>query len=95
MTEPNRADTKAALARLTEEGKAIILTRPAQVATVLDGSLEECARLAAENAELRERLQAIRQTVFPYLREPNQRGDLARDVEAEADPQPEPGEVTP
>jgi hypothetical protein len=27
--------------------------------------------------------------VLPHLREPGQRGELARDVEAEADPHPE------
>jgi hypothetical protein len=95
MTERNLADTKAALARLADEGKAIILTQPAQVASVLDGSLEECARLAAENAELRERIRAARQDVFPLLRVTGLIGELARNVEAALDPQPEPAEVTP
>jgi predicted transcriptional regulator len=62
-----------------------------RLGVVLDGSLEECARLARRVAELEERLTAIRQTVFPHLREQTRRGELARDVEAEADPHPEPG----
>jgi hypothetical protein len=86
VTERNLADTKAAVARLVERGQAIVLPDPVHVGAVLDGTIE---RLMAENAELRERLRAIRQTVLPHLREPGQRGELARDVEAEADPHPE------
>lgn len=48
------------------------------------------ANVFAERDELRRRLAAIRQTVAPHLTEQTQRGELARDVEAEADPHPEP-----
>jgi hypothetical protein len=89
VTDFAKADAKAALARLEEERKAIIVTRPAQLASILDGSLEECARLAAENAELRERIRAARQDVFPLLRTTGLIGELARNVEAALDPHPE------
>jgi hypothetical protein len=91
------SDIAAKLAKLAEDGTLVHLTDPMPLGVILDGSLEECARLAHRVAELEERLRAIRQTVFPYLRERTPHGEstrrreLALDVEAEADPHPEPG----
>jgi hypothetical protein len=90
------SDIAEQLAKLAEDGTLVHLADPMRLGVVLDGSLEECARLAHRVAELEERLRAIRQTVFPYLRERTphgeltRRGELACDVEAEADPHPEP-----
>jgi hypothetical protein len=87
VTEPNLADTKAAVARLVERGQAIPLPDPVHVGAVIDGTIE---RLTAENEALRERIRAARQDVFPLLRTTGLLGELARNIEAALDPQPEP-----
>jgi hypothetical protein len=79
-----------AIAGLVGAGAAVPLTDPVRIAEVVDGARQAYADVCKERDELTERLRAIRQTAFPYLRERTPRGELARDVEAEADPHPEP-----
>lgn len=75
-------DARALIARLCDTGDAVPLDLPVPVRAVLDGSLEECQRLAAINADLAARITAARQDAFRYLRKRGDAGDLARNVEA-------------
>jgi hypothetical protein len=90
VTTYSTDDAQDAIAGLVGTGVAVPLDDPILVADVIDGAQRAYADIRKENDELLERLRAIRQTVFPHLRDPGQRGELARDVEAEADPHPEP-----
>jgi predicted transcriptional regulator len=89
VTTYSTEDAKAILERLTTERAVIPLTDPVTIGNLLTAIADAYNNIARSNAELGERLTAIRQTVFPHLREQTQRGELARDVEAEADPQRE------
>lgn len=89
MTAYSTDETRDAIAGLVGTGAAVPLTDPVIVAEVMDGARQAYADVCKERDELAERLRAIRQTTFPYLRERTPRGELARDVEAEADPHPE------
>jgi hypothetical protein len=92
VTTYSPQDARDAIAGLIDTGDVIPLhATPALLEQVANDALQVGADLRRERDELLERLRAIRQTVFPHLREPTQRGDLARTVEAEADPHPEPG----
>jgi hypothetical protein len=75
VTTYSADDAQTALAGLIEKGDAITLADPIRLGDILTEAL---ARLAA----LEERITAARQDVFPYLREPTLRGELALNVEA-------------
>jgi hypothetical protein len=75
VTTYSADDAQAALAGLIEKGDAVTLADPILIGDILTEAL-------ARNAILEERITAARQDVFPYLREPTLRGELALNVEA-------------
>jgi hypothetical protein len=89
VTTYTAADAQTILERLATERAIVPLTDPVAIGNLLAAVADAYHNVAAHAVELDSRLVAIRQTVFPHLWEKTQRGDLARDVEAEADPHPE------
>jgi hypothetical protein len=93
VTTYSTDDAKAILAGLLNTPDAIPLEDPLSIGTVI-AMAEQVRAARAERDETLGRLKAVRETCWPLHRNPGPLGDFARTVLAEADPQPEPAEVT-